>query len=135
MMTLFDAPSRESACVRRSRTNTPLQSLGLLNEPQRIEAARKLAERLLREEKDTDSRLDLLFNLLVSRPPKIPERAACTKLLQSRLSRYSSAEADALALLAVGDAPRDEKLNPAELAAWTQIAGIVLAGDSAITTY
>ena len=135
MMTLFDAPSRESACVRRSRTNTPLQSLGLLNEPQRIEAARKLAERLLREEKDTDSRLDLLFTLLVSRPPKIPERAACTKLLQSRLSRYSSAEADALALLAVGDAPRDEKLNPAELAAWTQIAGIVLAGDSAITTY
>ena len=49
MMTLFDAPSRESSCVQRSRTNTPLQALGLLNETQRIEMARMFAERLLKE--------------------------------------------------------------------------------------
>lgn len=135
MMTLFDAPSRESSCVRRSRTNTPLQSLGLLNEPQRVEAARKLAERLLREAGEIDARLDLLFTLLVSRPPKQPERAACAKLLQTQFARYAAAETEAVALLATGDAPRDEKLKPAELAAWTQLAGMVLASDPAIQLY
>ena len=64
MMTLFDAPSRESSCVQRSRTNTPLQALGLLNETQRIEMARMFAERLLKERATDAERLDLLFTLL-----------------------------------------------------------------------
>ena len=135
MLTLFDAPSRESACVRRSRTNTPLQSLGLLNEPQRLETARKLAERLVLQANNVNARLDLLFSLLASRPPNDVERAACSKLLESQLARYASAEADAKALLATGDAPTDQKLKPAEVAAWTQIAGMALASALAIMLY
>jgi len=135
MMTLFDAPSREASCVRRSRTNTPLQSLALFNEPQRIEAARKLAERLLREADNDDARLDLLFILTASRPPKDIERSACSKLLQAQRTRYASTESEAQALLAIGNAPRDVKLKPVEVAAWTQVASTVLASDLAILLY
>ena len=135
MMTLFDAPSRETACVLRSRTNTPLQSLALFNEPQRIESARKLAERLLREVDNDAARLDLLFTLIASRPPNDIERSACAKLLQAQLTRYSAMEDEAKALLAIGNAPRDVKLKPVEVAAWTQVAGTVLASDLAILLY
>ena len=66
MMTLFDAPDRESSCVQRQRTNTALQSLGLLNETQRIEMSRVLAERLLEQTSEDAERVDLLFRLLLS---------------------------------------------------------------------
>ena len=135
MMTLFDAPSRESSCVKRSRTNTSLQSLGLLNETQRIEMARMLAERVLRTSDDDRERLDLLFNLLASRKPTRSEQAVCLQLLNSMYERYADAQEDALALLATGDSPRDDKLNPAEHAAWTQLSITVLASDAAIALY
>ena len=132
MMILFDAPDRESSCVRRSRTNTSLQSLGLLNETQRIEMARKIAERLITEAKDDDSRMDLLFTLVASRPPNDTERKACDTLLEKMQARYQSSKDDALALLSTGEAPRDEALEPAEVAAWTQVSITVLASDVAL---
>jgi hypothetical protein len=135
MMTLFDAPSREASCVRRSRTNTPLQSLALFNEPQRVEAARKLAERLLKAEKDDGGRLDLLFRLLASRQPSKTERVACEKLLQSQRARFADKGEEAEALCKVGNAPRDPGLDPKEVAAWTQVAGTALASDLAILLY
>jgi mono/diheme cytochrome c family protein len=135
MMTLFDAPSRETSCVKRSRTSTSLQSLGLFNETQRIEMSRKLAERLLHEAKDDTSRLNLLFTLIACRKPNDRERAVCEKLLGTLRARYEGAEKDALALLSVGEAPRDEKLDPAEQAAWSQLAVTLLATDVAIYLY
>ena len=135
MMTLFDAPSRESSCVRRSRTNTSLQSLGLLNETQRMEMARVLAGRLLREAKDDDGRLNLLFGLLASRNPNPRERAACLGLLGVMTTRYSKSSKAALALLGTGDSPRDAKLDTASQAAWTQVAATVLASDISILLY
>ena len=135
MLTLFDAPSRESSCVKRSRTNTSLQSLGLLNETQRIEISRRLAERLLRQAGNDTARLDLLFTQIACRQPTDVERAACQKLLQTMHARYAAAEEDALALVAVGEASRDENLDPAEHAAWTQLAVTVLASDVAILVY
>jgi len=135
MLTLFDAPSRESSCVRRSRTNTPLQSLGLLNETQRTEMARVLAQRLLHERQSETERFDRLFTLLACRPASNTERAACAQLLAKMRDRYTDAPADAEALLSVGDAGRDEKLSAAEHAAWTQVAATVLASDVAILLY
>lgn len=135
MMTLFDAPSRESSCVRRSRTNTSLQSFGLLNETQRVELSRMLAERLLRERDSDAERLDRLFQLLAARKPSPKERMVCTNLLQTMKQRYAGAKQDALALLETGDAPRDKKLNPSEHAAWSQVAITVLASDVAILLY
>ena len=94
-----------------------------------------LAERLLHQAKGDTQRLDLLFTLLASRKPNAIERAACTKLLRIMRKRYTGAEKDALALLATGEAPRDQKLSPVEHAAWTQLAVIVLASDVSILLY
>ena len=137
MMTLFDAPSRESSCVRRSRTNTSLQSLALFNETQRVEMARVMAERLIHEAQQDAERLDRLFGLIASRMPSDRERAACMTLLESMRDRYSAAgaEADAVALISTGNAARDQALNPAEHAAWTQLASTVLASDLCILLY
>ena len=135
MMTLFDAPSRESSCVRRSRTNTSLQSLGLLNETQRLEMGRALAERLLTKHDKDAARLDRLFELLACRKPSDAERAACDRLLHTLRERYSKNEKDALALLSVGDAPRREDLEASDHAAWTQLAVTVLASDLALLLY
>ena len=135
MMTLFDAPDRETSCVRRSRTNTSLQSLGLLNETQRVEMSRKLAERLIQEGQSTDERLNQLYKMLGCRLPTDAERVACTQLLESMQTRYRDNKYDATKLLSIGDAPRNEKLDPVDLAAWTQVAITVLASDVALVLY
>ena len=135
MMTLFDAPDRESSCVKRSRSNTALQSLGLLNETQRIEMSRKLAERLLHLKVDDDKRVDYLFGLLACRKPTDAERKACMGLLQKMARRYGGSEEDAIALLSSGEASRDEAHPPGKLAVWTQLTATVLASDIAILVY
>ncbi|MDA1014178.1 MAG: PSD1 and planctomycete cytochrome C domain-containing protein [Planctomycetota bacterium] len=135
MMTLFDAPSRESSCVRRSRTNTALQSLGLFNEAQRLEMARALGERLLQDARTDAQRLDMLFGLLVCRKPSDVERKACLGLLEAMRDRYKSSPKDAVALLSIGDSPRNEKLDAVEHAAWSQLSIAVLASDIAILLF
>lgn len=132
MMTLFDAPSREASCVRRSRSNTSLQSLALLNENQRIETARALAQRLIQSETDQDKRMELLFKLLASRSPSPIEREICMGLLKQMQQRYAGAIPDATALLAIGETPRDPAIDPVEHAAWTKVTVTVLASDVAI---
>ena len=135
MMTLFDAPSRESSCVKRSRTSTPTQSLALLNEKQRVEMGRNLGQRLLLEAKDDANRMNLLFTLVASRKPTVAERSACMDLLKNLKGRYKDNAKDAQAFLAVGDSPRNEKLNPADHAAWAQVSLTVLASDIALRVY
>ena len=135
MMTIFDAPDRESSCVRRSRTNTSLQALGLLNETQRVEMSRMLAQRLLTQVETDPTRLNTLFNLLACRNPTENETAVCLGLLRAMKERYAGSGKDAVALLSLGDAARDDQLNPAEHAAWTQVAVTVLASDIAILLY
>ncbi len=135
MMTLFDAPSRESSCVRRSRTNTPLQSLGLLNENQRVEMARVLAARLMKAATTDSERLDQLYLILTSREPTDHERSVCLNLLQSQLDHYASSESEARGLVTTGDLPHDDTLPVAEHAAWTQLTTALLASDAAILLY
>ena len=89
----------------------------------------------MRERPENNQRLDLLFTLLASRTPNPSERKACQTLLQSMQKRFSASTEDALHLLSIGDAVRDETLDPTELAAWTQVTSIVLASDVAILLY
>ena len=89
-MTTFDAPSRESCQVRRERTNTPLQALLLMNEPQFIEAARALAERTLREGgSTTDDRLTYMFRLVTARSPDANDLAELSAALDDLTAHYT----------------------------------------------
>ncbi len=129
----FDAPDRETCTVRRSRTNTPLQALVLMNDPTYVEASRKLAERLLHEASATDDRLILAFRLATARPPTAAELGVLRQVLEKQLARYHADEKAALQLLAVGDSARVERLAPAELAAWTVVASVILNLDETVT--
>ena len=71
-MSVFDAPSREEACVQRSRSNTPLQALVLLNDPSYVEAAQAFAEKILRTDGDLDTRLNFAFDTVLNRRPTFP---------------------------------------------------------------
>lgn len=134
-MTLFDAPSRETSCVRRSRTNTSLQSLGLFNESQRIEMARFLAERLLKERFRDRERIDYLFTLIASRPASSNELSACLELVDTMRKRYQAEPKDADSLLSFGQLENTSQLPKIEHAAWTQLTATVLASDASILLY
>ena len=135
MMTLFDAPSRETSCVRRSRTNTSLQSLGLFNESQRIEMARFLAERLLKERFRDRERIDYLFTLIASRAASSNELSACLELVDTMRKRYQAEPKDADSLLSFGQLENTSQLPKIEHAAWTQLTATVLASDASILLY
>jgi hypothetical protein len=129
----FDAPDRESCTVRRARTDTPLQALVLLNDPTYVEAARKLGERLLTEAKSQKERISLAYLLAMSRTPKPEELQVLQSLHDHQLAVYQADREAALQLLAVGESPRNEQLDPAELAAWTMVASAVLNLDETIS--
>jgi hypothetical protein len=133
MMT-FDASGREMCLVRESRTNTPLQALTLLNEVTFVEASRRLAERVLHDARATPAdRIMLAFRLATARPPRPSEFDVLRRGLDTHLAHYRANREAALELLRTGESPRDESLDPAELAAYTAIAGLLLNLDEAIT--
>jgi hypothetical protein len=133
-MTVFDAPDREVCVVRRSTTNTPLQALTLLNDPIFVEAARKLAERVIREAPaDPDSRLALAFRLAAGRAPDEQERRTLGATLDKMLAAYRSGKEDARALLAIGASAVDSSIPAADLAAYTVVANMILNLDEVMT--
>jgi Protein of unknown function (DUF1553)/Protein of unknown function (DUF1549)/Concanavalin A-like lectin/glucanases superfamily/Planctomycete cytochrome C len=130
----FDAPGREMCMVRESRTNTPLQALNLLNDVTFVEASRMLAQRVLKEAEPTqDARLRLLFRLVTARPPRSAELAVLRSALEHHRKAYQQDPHAARKLLQVGEAPRDEKLDGSELAAFTMLASMILNLDETIT--
>jgi hypothetical protein len=133
-MMIFDAAGREMCTVRHTRTNTPLQALTLLNDVPYVEAARKLAERvLLAGSSDPDERLSLAFRLATARRPRPHELAILRAALGRHLQQYRQHPDSAGKLLAVGEAPRNTRLDPAELAAYTVMASVILNLDETIT--
>jgi hypothetical protein len=132
-MTTFDAPSREACVPRRERTNTPLQALVLLNDPQFVECARALAERTLKKPGKTDGeRIAQLFRLATCRRPDAKEQAELAATLADLRKEYTADPAGAKKLIAVGESRPDDKLPPAELAAWTMLASTVLNLDEVL---
>jgi len=133
-MLTFDAPDREVCIVRRSRTNRPLQALALWNEPGYVEAARHLGARLLREGGAGDSdRVAFAFRLATGRRPDSAEARVLTQALGRLRDDFSAHPDDARALIAVGASPVDTSLPPAELAAATSVASMILSLDETLT--
>jgi hypothetical protein len=132
-MDIFNAPSRETCAVRRDRTNTPLQALVTLNDPQFVEAARRLSDTLLQNHPGNPSSIlqDLAVRVL-ARPFRAPELTILTQSYQDLLTHYQAQPADATALITVGDSKPSPSLNPAELAAWTMVCNQVMNLDEAL---
>jgi mono/diheme cytochrome c family protein len=132
-MNTFDAPSRESCIVRRERTNTPLQALLLMNDPQFVEAARTLAERALKEGGATpEERLTFLFRVTTARRPGANEVSELLAAYRDHVASFRRDQTKAKQLLSVGELKADATLNPSELAAWTMIANLLLNLDEVI---
>ncbi len=135
-LSMFDAPSRESCTVQRSRTNTPLQALVTLNDIQFVEAARLLAQRALHHaEDDTDAQLAYAFRLTTGRSPEPRELGVLRSIYDAQLAVFTADPDAAAALNAVGEAPRDDTLPPAELAAMTLVANTLLNLDETLTQH
>ncbi|MCE9547557.1 MAG: PSD1 and planctomycete cytochrome C domain-containing protein [Planctomycetia bacterium] len=133
-MQTFDAPTREYCVARRSRTNTPLQSLALMYDPQSVEAARKFAERMIRRGGPTvDDRIGFGFEAATSRLPNAGEAAVLRRVYEQQLATYQKDPAAAERLLKVGDSPRDEKLAATEAAALATVARVIMNLDETIT--
>ena len=133
-MQVFDASAREFCTVRDTRTNTPLQSLNLMNDVTYLEAARLLAERMLKEGgTKPDERLAWAFRLLTARTPRAEEVQVLLRNLTKQQSYFAQHPAEATKLLAVGDKRNDAQLSAPELAAYASTASLLLNLDEAIT--
>lgn len=132
MMLNFDATSREVFCTRRERSNSPLQSLNLLNDVQFVEASRVLAEKLLKEQATDAARIDQLSLLLLSRPATPKEQQIFAKSLAAFRADYATKPAEAAKLLKAGEKPVDSKLPPIEVAAWTLVCSQMFNRDETL---
>ncbi len=131
-MDIFNAPSRETCAVRRERTNTPLQALVTLNDPQFVESARCLAQAVLKESTNDDLRIDALARRILSRPLRDNELSIVRGSLAELKKHYAGHETDAKQLLTVGDAKVDTTLSPGELAAWTMLTNELMNLDEVL---
>jgi len=130
----FDAPNREVCTFFRQRTQTPLQSLVLMNDPAFVECARGLAARVIREEpNDLNSRLTRAFRLTLGRKPGDDEIATLQRAHDQRLTEFKSNPKAADELLSVGESKVAEGTDRVELAAMTAVANVLLNLNESIT--
>ncbi len=133
-MLLFDVPSREACRVRRARTDTPLQALTLMNDETYVEASRVLGQKMIREGgPSVESRLTYGFWRVLGRAPRPDELKLMSSAVRKRLVRFGADTEAAKVLIAVGEAPLDKTLKPAELATYMLAASTMMNLDEAIT--
>lgn len=133
-MLIFDAPTREYCVVRRLRTNTPLQALALMNDPQFVEASRGLGYRMMTESsEDPVKRIAYGFRLATCRNPSPEETQVLVEVFNSQLTRFKSNKEDADKLLKIGSFQPEQKVDSAEWAAWSIVASMILNLDETIT--
>ena len=133
-MLLFDASTRESCVVRRPRTNTPLQALVLLNDPQFVEASRAMAYRIMTETPESPKkRIIYAFRLATGRVPQPAEVKVLLNLYRAQLTAFSKDRASAKSFLSVGAFKKGAQLDDRQLAAWATVAAVILNLDETLT--
>ncbi|MFN0128528.1 MAG: PSD1 and planctomycete cytochrome C domain-containing protein [Verrucomicrobiales bacterium] len=133
-LAIFDGGGREACRVRGDTTNTPMQALNLQNDVTFVEAARHLAQRMMREGGPTDAeRLTFAWRLVLGRKPDSPELEVLVNAAARHREKYAHEKEEALKLLSNGESARDESLPPHEHAALTVVALTILNLDQAIT--
>ena len=133
-MLAFDVPNRDVCSVRRQQTNTPLQPLVTLNDPQFVEAARGMAIRMLREGGvDLPTRAAWLFRETLGRSPTAAESELLAGLHEEQHTIFAADPAKADAFLKVGDLPAPQDIPPVDLAAATVLASALINLDESIT--
>lgn len=134
-MMIFDAPMRESCQVRRSRTNTPMQALAAMNDPQFVEAARVMAQRALSRPGSDAERLAFVFERATGRLPSASEAEILLRTLGTQRKEFADKAEQAAQLMKVGEHPADPNLDPREVAAWTLLCNLVLNLDETLTQH
>jgi len=130
----FDAPTREECTVERPRSSTPLQALVLLNDPTYVEAARVLAERMIREGGTTPAeRINWAYRRAVSRKAKAEEAKLLIELHARHRADFTKDPQAARKLIGTGERPAPADLDAADLAAWTSVARVILNLHETIT--
>lgn len=132
-MILFDAPTRDQCVVKRQRTNTPLQALVTLNDPQFVEISRAFAKRILKQGGKTDAeRLDFGHRWATALPLSQSDQLLLIHVLNHHRSKFRNDPTSMKALLEVGDLPQDSQLDPVEWAAYTAVANLLLNLDASL---
>lgn len=133
-MLAFDAPSREVCTARRETTTTPLQALVLLDDTQFVEAARVLAERLVRQcGTDINARIIRGFRATTGREPKPREQEILRQLYEEQFNAFAADPSAAAKYLKTGDQPEDAALPAPEVAATTVLASALMNLDEFVT--
>ncbi len=132
-MDIFNAPSRETSCVRRERTNTPLQALVTLNDPQFVEAARVMAAKAWRDAGGEAGRvMDVLVKRTLHRSLSEAERAILRDTLEKFSAHYEAHPQEAAALVSVGEQPKEQGVPSVAHAAWTMVTNQLLNLDEVL---
>jgi hypothetical protein len=132
-MDILNAPTRETCTVRRERTDTPLQALVTMNDPQFIEAARVLAQNAIKSaSKQKAARVEWIAQRVLSRPLSAAEMGITRSAITDLLAYYRSNPADAAKLIDVGETKRDSAIDPAEHAAWTMLTNQLMNLDEVL---
>jgi hypothetical protein len=132
-MDILNAPTRETCTVRRERTDTPLQALVTMNDPQFIEAARVLAQNAIKSaSKQEAARVEWIAQRVLSRPLSAAEMGITRSAITDLLAYYRSNPADAAKLIDVGETKRDSAIDPAEHAAWTMLTNQLMNLDEVL---
>ncbi len=135
-MMAFDAPSRQECTAERATSNTPMQALTLLNDPSYVETARVFASRIIQEGGESVvERINWAYQQTLSRSPEPKELEIVTNLYEKHRAEYTANVDAADALVATGEAPLTEDIEPDELAAWTSVARVILNLHETITRY
>ena len=131
-MMIFDASNRDQCEVKRSRTNTPLQALIMMNDPAVLEASLALADKLIQTGNNLDVSIDKAFRNIICRAPEQKETTVLQEYLQQRQSFFKANSAEAAKIIKAGEYKPHSK-NNAELAALMQVIQVIYNMEEAIT--